>query len=395
MIARLAVAAALVGSAVGAAVVLADEPAPTPRPAVPAVKTVVPPAQPTPEPIEARDPRVVLEVPDPKGAAAWAIRQFDTTFTSRKGKQTPGTCYDVGRVQDGTFGWIGADGTFKATEPGRGQTPGDCPSAKVLDAIEAVVYRYATVTTPPGGSPQPDRSITWGVAQPQIAEIVLPDEPPIVPRGGLFLRLETGRMPAAPLQRTLQRSDGTRRHIDELKRGGFRGEVPAPETRTLAAVAPDPAGGRPWGLIIGRSRRGETCLSSPEQLVGDAYAYIDSRLGIAFAGGIGGFFNCKRKPPTRAFPMRTETLISGIADPDPRGRIERRVVEGRIVFSGTVHPDVVSITITTPHDVRTLIPTPEHHAFVTVYAGRFPGGEATATARFKDGRTVTRSLYVE
>jgi hypothetical protein len=93
--------------------------------------------------------------------------------------------------------------------------------------------------------------------------------------------------------------------------------------------------------------------------------------------------------------MRTQTLISGAADSDPRGRIERRVLEGRIVFSGTVHPDIVSLTITTPHDVRTLIPTPEHHAFVTVYAGRFPGGRATASARFKDGRTVTRSLYVE
>lgn len=392
MIARLAVAAALAGSAAGAAVVLADDQ--PPRTAVEAVKTVVAPAQPTPEPIEARNPRVVLDVPDPKGVAPWAVRAFETTFTSRKGKKTEVTCYDVGRLRDGTFGWVGADGTFKATRPGRGQHPGQCPTAKTLDAIEAVVAGFATVTTPPGGSPQPDQSVTWGVAQPQIVKVTLPGKAPI-PTRGVFLTVEAGTLPGTLLERTLERADGTRRHIDDLEGSGLRGEQPVLETKTLAAIAPDPAGGRPWGLILARGERGSMCLSSPEQLVGDAYAYVDPRLGIAFSTGIGGFFNCTRKPPTRAFPMRTESLISGIAAADPSGRVERRVLEGRIVFSGLVHPDVVSITITTPHDVRTLIPTPEHHAFVTVYAGQFPGGEATATARFKDGRTVTRSLYVE
>ena len=109
------------------------------------------------------------------------------------------------------------------------------------------------------------------------------------------------------------------------------------------------------------------------------------------------FFNCKRKPPTRAYPMRTDDARSA-ASPTPirRGRIERRVVEGRIVFSrhGST-PTSSASRSRTPHDVRTLIPTPEHHAFVTVYDGQFPGGEATATARLKDGQEVTRSLYVE
>ena len=394
MIARLAVAAALAGSAAGAAVVLADATTPA-RPAVPAVKAVVPPAQPTPEPIEARDPRIVLETPDPKGAAPWVVRKFETTFTSRKGQKTPATCHELGRLQDGRFGWIGSEHTFKATQPGRGENPIDCPSPGVLDAVEAMIYRYATVTTPPGGSPRPDRSITWGVAQPQIARITIPGEPPIVPRDGLFLVIGTDTLPAPAIKRTLERADGTRRHIDDFKRGGIRGELPVVETRKVAAIAPDPAGGRPWGLIVGRDKRGETCLTSPGQLVGDAYAHIDPRLGLAFADPFGAMFNCKRKPPTRAFPMRITTGISGTSETEPSGRVERRVVEGRIIFDGIVHPDVVSVTITTPHDVRTLIPDPEHHAIVTVYAGRFPGGEATATARFKDGRTVSRSLYVE
>ena len=44
-----------------------------------------------------------------------------------------------------------------------------------------------------------------------------------------------------------------------------------------------------------------------------------------------------------------------------------------------MHPDVASVTITTPRDVRTLVPTSDH-AIIAVYDGLFPGGTATATA---------------
>ena len=67
----------------------------------------------------------------------------------------------------------------------------------------------------------------------------------------------------------------------------------------------------------------------------------------------------------------------------------------RTVFSDLVHSDVVSVTIRTPRDVRTLVPSAKAHAILAVYDGRFPGGRVTATARMKDGREVTRALYVE
>ena len=89
------------------------------------------------------------------------------------------------------------------------------------------------------------------------------------------------------------------------------------------------------------------------------------------------------------------TLTSSIDAGDPRGRIERRTQDTRLVFHGRVYPDVVSVTIRTPRDVRTLVPTSPAHAVLAVYDGLFPGGKVTATARFKDGREVTRSLYVE
>jgi hypothetical protein len=145
-----------------------------------------------------------------------------------------------------------------------------------------------------------------------------------------------------------------------------------------------------------RGERGSTCATVREQPVGDAYAHVDDTLGVAFSTAFSTLGACRRRErPTRGFPMRLDTLVSGATPGGDGGRIERRILDGRIVFFGTVYPDVLSVTITTPHDVRTLVPTPKHHAILAVYAGRFPGGVATATARLKNGRTFTRRLHVE
>jgi hypothetical protein len=114
--------------------------------------------------------------------------------------------------------------------------------------------------------------------------------------------------------------------------------------------------------------------------------------------GISALHRCARpgRRPTRAYPMRITTSIVGAGFADaPRGRIERRVEASRVVFSGLVHRDVETVTIRTPRDVRTLVPSAEGHAILAVYEGRFPGGRVTATARLKGGKEVTRSLYVE
>ncbi|HWK28500.1 MAG TPA: hypothetical protein VNS09_18185 [Solirubrobacter sp.] len=98
---------------------------------------------------------------------------------------------------------------------------------------------------------------------------------------------------------------------------------------------------------------------------------------------------------TRAYPMRLTTMVSRIPDGDAAGRIERRTQDGRTAFWGRVHPAVVSVATRTPRDVRTLVPTSRLHAILAVYDGTFPGARVTATARLKDGREVTRTLYVE
>jgi hypothetical protein len=67
--------------------------------------------------------------------------------------------------------------------------------------------------------------------------------------------------------------------------------------------------------------------------------------------------------------------------------VARRTQRGITTINGRAHPDVVSITVATPRDVRTILPSRRAHAFVVVYDGSFPTGEVVLTARFADGST--------
>jgi hypothetical protein len=174
-----------------------------------------------------------------------------------------------------------------------------------------------------------------------------------------------------------------------------KGEAPMADTETVAVQAPDPAGGEPWGLIATRGDRGGVCLSFPGRLVGTRIGTVDRRLDVFLPSFMMGLVRCpdSARKPTRAFPLRLDTSTFSIGGDDPRGRIERRVLDDRTLFSGRVHKDVASVTIRTPRDVRTLIPSGPAHVILAVYDGHFPTGKVTATAHFKDGKEVTRSVY--
>lgn len=45
------------------------------------------------------------------------------------------------------------------------------------------------------------------------------------------------------------------------------------------------------------------------------------------------------------------------------------------------------MTIATPRDVRTIIPSARAHAFIVAYDGSFPTGVIVMTSTFKDGTT--------
>ncbi len=389
MIAKLALVAALTGSGIGAAVVLAGEPA---SKAAKVLSIATPVGEPTSPPLPARDARLVVQVPDGKGGAPWAVRRFAATLEN--GSVT--TCFELGRLDGERFGWIGLDGGFATVRPGHSEAPRHCRDPGLERAIGASVQRFTTLEQRAGGVPRPLETVTFGVAAPTVARVLPADEPPLSPgTDGVVLRIVPREAPSGRLTGEVEYRDGRR---VQFNGGGFpraKGEQPVAGTETVAARAPDPAGGEPWALIAMRGDRGGACLTSPGRLVGTRLGLVDRRLGVFYTGFPPDPASCRdaERAPTRTYPMRMTTLGSSIGGDDPRGRIERRVLENRTVFSGRVHADVVSVTIRTPRDVRTLVPSGTAHAILSVYDGSFPTGKVTATARLKDGREVKRSLY--
>jgi hypothetical protein len=391
MIAKLAVVAALAGSGIGAAAVLSADR--TPEPArVPAVATPSGPAKDAPPPLAASDLRIVLRQRDPAGGAPWAVRRYSA-------KMPPGIevlCFELGRLNGDRFGRIDGTGRFAEQPAGYFAAANTCGPKGQPRQFGAAAMRFTTLDLSVAGAPRPLETVTWGVAAASVRAVVPAGEAEIPVRDGLFLEVRPGEGPGGRLNGMLVGSDGGRTPFGHIDAPRPKGEHAVAGTDYPAARAPDPAGGEPWGVMAARGSRGGVCLSQPVRLVGDQVGRVDRALNIFIAGASEPPFcpDAKRRP-TRAFPMRLDTLISNVGGEDPRGRIERRVLDSRMVFWGRVHEDVVSVTIRTPRDVRTLVPASAAHAIIAVYDGRFPGGNVTATARMKDGREVTRTLYAE
>ena len=135
-------------------------------------------------------------------------------------------------------------------------------------------------------------------------------------------------------------------------------------------------------------------MSQPGRLLGLHLGVIDPALDTFQPTFDEIFCGRGKRAPTPAYPMRLSTGVwsKGFGD-DSRGRVERRVLQGRTTISGPVDPSVVSVTIRTPRDVRRLVPSQPDHLILAVYEGTFPTGNVTATAHLNTGRDVTRSVY--
>jgi hypothetical protein len=54
---------------------------------------------------------------------------------------------------------------------------------------------------------------------------------------------------------------------------------------------------------------------------------------------------------------------------------------------------VREVTIKSPRDVRTVLPSPRAHVFLVVYDGLFPTGDFVLTSMFADGSHVTQRIH--
>jgi hypothetical protein len=324
-------------------------------------------------------------VQDPAGRPEWAVRRFTAAEA--------GECVELGRIVDGTFGWIDGYGRFRPARAGRHDAPDFCYRSRELERIGAVTPATTTVTYPAGRSPQPSRSVIWGLAAPGI-RVIHPEGGPrlAVTERGAFLAVAA--TPALPSDKgEMIRGDGSIRRYDYSPNHPKAFAASKPGTRRIAVEAPDPAGGQPWAILLADGPSGDVCTSEAGRLLGLHLGVIERPLDTfspSFDEIVCGPKN--RRRPTPAFPLRLTAGVwsQGFGD-DTSGHVERRVLRGRTTISGEVDPGVVSVTIRTPRDVRTLVPS--HHLILAVYEGTFPTGDVTATAHMKDGRDVTASLH--
>jgi hypothetical protein len=380
---RLALAAALAGSAIGAAAVLADDHAAPQVPAVAPAKTTARDKRP---PLTARDVTIAVKAADPGGGPEWAVRRFTAGGPESE-------CAELGRIVNGTFGWIDGYGTFRPARAGRHEAPDLCLQPSWLKRTGAQLIATTTVAYSPGRSPRPSRGIQWGLADADIRAIRPAGAAELTAQPAI-LAVRTAQ-PAPNDKGEMIRQDGSIRRYDHGPEYPKTFIAPTPGTTRVAIEAPDPAGGQPWAILVADGPHGELCRSQEGRLLGNQLGEIVRPLDI-FNPLFGEVF-CPRKPrqPTPAYPLRiTYGLWSEGFGDDSSGHVERRVLRGRVSINGQVDPSVVSVTLRTPRDVRTLVPSQPDHLILAVYEGTFPTGEVIATAHLKDGRDVTRRMTI-
>lgn len=350
--------------------------------------------------------------PDSRGGADWAVRVFEADrLDPGSGEvQKRVTCAQLGRVLDGTFGWIDAANSFRPVAFDLAGAPIRCDG-------DGGRLRFETlITDPAAGVAGPQQTVAWGYAPGgKEAEVRLGDrtERPAVSPEGAFI------VPAGPDVRPedvriwITDKDGEREEqrfgAADLPPAATRREPVDPLTRriphpqwgrpaTVHARAPDPAGGLSFGLAAAPGTEGTWCPASG-RIVGDRVGRVDFALGTFQVAQRTP--NCASAEYVSRLPGGEESFFTGQSgggldwelggDPQP-GRVERRTLEGTGVFSVQARSDVETITIVTSRDVRTLRPSGPSNSFLAVYDGSLPMGEITLTATFADGTTQTQVI---
>jgi hypothetical protein len=369
---------------------------------VPAYRDPFPQRQVEPAPPDiplARSVRETLRAKDPAGGPEWALRSWQGSPNPRADfgagyHPKRFVCVQVGEVEDGEL-----------LEPRTGAPPlplsvdasleagvGGCNAPSDLRRFGPLAEAVSYVDDPYAYSPRPLRTVVWGMlpldaSHPMLLGAGAPQPLALDANHALFAVLP-GRYWDAPLRISAVIDGRT------VTRGAMQSFPGPPAPATPQARAPDPNGGAPWGFAA--SADGSTDYG---RILDGRFAVIEARNGSLHSGpdgwsGGGNGPALREPPPVRfdsnggpeegAFEERPTSLS--------RPEIERRTSPGRTIITGVADADVVSVTLATPRDVRTLRPSGPQHVLIVVYDGQFFGGEITATIQLRDGRTVTEAV---
>ncbi len=374
---------------------LVEPPVPAYREPVPAAQ-IAPPSEGTPI---AGTLREAVPVRDPAGGPPWVLRSWRSTYRNSGSTSGPGVlqyCFQFGVIDNGNLVLprTGA-APIPLNAPGHPTSESNeerCNSTKVLTRNAAHFSVESYLADPYAYSPSVVRTIVSGQAPLGSTHVLLigagAPRPLAVDGNDAFLIVLPGRYwaNALHLAYTLDgRTYGLPRHGGTSQRGpGLR-----PEAR-----APDPDGGTPWGF----AERSST-FNGFGRIVEGRIAGIDEARGTVtdgpadFTEGL-GHLPGQASPQVDFNEQRVEDNegIAGHVAPLTRAETERRTLPGRTIITGIALPDVLSVTLTTPSDVRTLRPSGPHHVIIAVYAGVFHQANPTATILLRDGKTITEPI---
>jgi hypothetical protein len=347
--------------------------------------------------------RIEARAPDPRGGPPFAVRVFaaQDMVERRDGTLKPGgkpdRCAQLGRIHRGRFGWIDGRNVFRPAGIVSRAAPILCGSPAADLGREPLVEVLNRMTDATRSAARPIQSVVWGFAGAD-GEVGLriDGRRRAVPRtrNGAVLVPLVGGLDRRPAVSARARYPGGPPIVTDL---GFR--AAGKRSPTLEYSVPDPNGGLPWGVVAAPVDGGGWCVSAVGRVVGE-------RVTDLYDGALGTFRDASRAhgrgcrhlatSPTLRRPLALSFhLGAGGGGEQPRGavarraRIERRVTGSQAVFSGIAHPDVESVTVTSPTAVRTMVPSPRAHAIVLVEEGGGGAGTLELSARMRDG-TVHR-----
>jgi hypothetical protein len=369
------------------------------EPPVPAYRNPFPARQAAPPPdIPLADTvRETLHAKDPAGGPEWALRSWQGSRNPRA-NFGPGyrparfICVQVGAVEGHRLveprPGTAALPLSVGEESGDGTSSCDAPSdlTRFGPMGEAMSY----VADPYAYAPRPLRTVVFGMLRLDATHPLLlgagAPRPLALDANHAFFAVLPGRYWDTPLR--ISAVIGGRTVLGRAMQAN-PGAPSTPQAR-----APDPNGGAPWGFAAGAD--GSSAFG---QIVEGRLASIDTRTGAVHYGPNGwtggGNGPAPRKPPPVRFESHggpEESLLVRRTTALPRPELERRTLPGRTIITGEADADVVSVTLATPRDVRTLLPSGPEHVFIVVYDGQFFRGAITATIELRDGHTVTEAV---
>ncbi len=348
--------------------------------------------------------RLVQRRADPDGGPVWALRIADVALVVPKAFRRRGTtgvvghdrCVQAVRLVGGRPGWLDQRGTWRPVRFAYTGAPLVCESRSQLVG-HATLDVFTTLRYPGGEEARARlvRGVAFGVlpagssGMPRVAGRAAS----VDRRSGAFLALAAPSLDRDQVRLDVRARDGARVPSPAEQRPG------AFQHPRLVARAPDPAGGLPYAAFTAELRRpagvrprsSTPCVGSGPRIVEGRMGGVDAALGTFRPLETGGGGGCGVRL-TRALPIN---LGWGGGD-DPQspandaGLVTRRLQPGRTSVYGTALAAVRTVTIATPRDVRTLVPSGPAHAFIAVYDGTFPSGELVVTAHLDDGKDVVQ-----